>query len=323
MSLTIWTNGKFSEEATRLLVDGVGSHRLVVSAHSTAWVQAAGEADPELAGADIAFGQPDADQCIAADRLRWVEVTTAGYTRYDREDFRTRLLARGATFTNASDVFADSCAQHALGMMLALGRLLLPSYQDQLTARSWPYLRWRYDARLLTGSTIVLLGFGAIGRRLAELLAPFAPELHAVRRQAIDDPRVRRVADGDLPAVLGRADHVVNLLPANDATRHYVDAALLAKFKPGARFYNVGRGATVDQDALLAALASGRLDAAYLDVTEVEPLPPDHPLWTTPRCYITPHIAGGRADQDEALVRHFLGNLKAFESGKPMVDKVF
>jgi phosphoglycerate dehydrogenase-like enzyme len=119
-------------------------------------------------------------------------------------------------------------------------------------------VKWRYDARLLTGSTVVLLGFGAIGRRLAELLVPFAPNLYAVRRQAIDDPRVRRVGEGELPDVLARADHVVNLLPASDATRHYVNAALLAQFKPGARFYNVGRGATVDQEALLAALVSGR-----------------------------------------------------------------
>jgi phosphoglycerate dehydrogenase-like enzyme len=323
MSLTIWCNGKFTEEATRLLVKGVSPHRLIWSEHATALVQAAGAIDPALAQADIAYGQPDADQCIAADRLRWVEVTTAGYTRYDRADFRTGLRARGATFTNASDVFADSCAHHALGMMLALGRLLLASYQDQLTARSWPYVKWRYDARLLTGSTVVLLGFGAIGRRLAELLVPFAPNLYAVRRQAIDDPRVRRVGEGELPDVLARADHVVNLLPASDATRHYVNAALLAQFKPGARFYNVGRGATVDQEALLAALVSGRLGAAYLDVAEPEPLPPDHPLWSAPRCFITPHIAGGRADQDEALVRHFLQNLRAFESGKPLVDRVF
>jgi len=323
MNLTLWSNGKFSEAATRLLVEGVRPHRLVFSAHSTAWVQAAGEVDPALAEADVAFGQPDADQCMAASRLRWVEVTTAGYTRYDRDDFRKVLRARGATFTNASDVFADSCAHHALGMMLALGRLLLASYRDQLTDRSWPYLAWRYDARLLTGSTVVLLGFGAIGRRLSELLAPFRPHLYAVRRQPIDDPRVRRVGEGDLADVLGRADHVINLLPANDSTRHYVNAPFLGKLKPGARFYNVGRGATVDQDALLAALASGHLGAAYLDVTEPEPLPPAHPLWTAPRCYITPHIAGGRADQDEALVHHFLANLKAFTEGKPLVDRVF
>jgi phosphoglycerate dehydrogenase-like enzyme len=122
--------------------------------------------------------------------------------------------------------------------------------------------------------------------------------------------------------VLPLADHVINILPDNDSTRNYVNARRLGWFKPGARFYNVGRGTTVDQTALLDALQSGRLGAAYLDVTEPEPLPVAHPLWTAPNCYITPHTAGGRRDQDEALVKHFLSNLAAFERGTPMVDRI-
>ena len=92
--------------------------------------------------------------------------------------------------------------------------------------------------------------------------------------------------------------------------------------KPGARFYNVGRGSTVDQAALLAALQSGRLGSAYLDVLDPEPLPPDHPLWTTQNCFITPHTAGGHHDQDERIVDHFLTNLDAFQRGAPMVDRI-
>ena len=98
--------------------------------------------------------------------------------------------------------------------------------------------------------------------------------------------------------------------------------ALASCFKPGAKFYNVGRGTTVDQRALLEALRSGRLGAAYLDVFETEPLPPDDPLWTAPNCYLTPHTAGGRHDQDEAIVKHFLKNLAAFERGEPLVDRI-
>jgi phosphoglycerate dehydrogenase-like enzyme len=90
----------------------------------------------------------------------------------------------------------------------------------------------------------------------------------------------------------------------------------------GARVYNIGRGTTVDQDALLAALSSGRVASAYLDVTDPEPLPPDHPLWTAPNCFITPHSAGGHAGEDERLVRHFLRNLAAFEQGEPLADRV-
>src|SRR6185295_10525220 len=111
---------------------------------------------------------------------------------------------------------------------------------------------------------------------------------------------VHIIPEEKISAVLPRADHVVNILPDNAGTLNYVNARRLACFKPGASFYNVGRGTTVDQAALLAALNSGRLGAAYLDVFDPEPLPPDHPFWTAPRCYVTPHTAGGRADQDEA-----------------------
>jgi len=115
---------------------------------------------------------------------------------------------------------------------------------------------------------------------------------------------------------------VVNILPENDSTIGYVNARRLACCKPGARFYNVGRGTTVDQTALLEALQSRRLDAAYLDVTDPEPLPVEHPLWTTPNCFITPHAAGGRYDEDEALVNHFLANLAAFQAGTQLTDRV-
>ena len=232
------------------------------------------------------------------------------------------LRARGAILTTSSGVFADSCAQHVLAMMLALGRQLPQSLRDQWTDRSWHYTERRYDSRLLTGQTVLLLGFGAIGRRLAELLAPFGMTLLALRRQTRSERAVRVIAAENISSALAEADHVVNILPENDETRGYVNARRLACCKPGARFYNVGRGTTVDQRALLEALESGRLGSAYLDVTEPEPLPPEHPLWTAPNCFITPHTAGGRHDQDEALAEHFLKNLAAFERGSAMADRI-
>jgi phosphoglycerate dehydrogenase-like enzyme len=101
-----------------------------------------------------------------------------------------------------------------------------------------------------------------------------------------------------------------------------VNARRLACVKPGARFYNVGRGSTVDERALLESLRTGRISEAYLDVFETEPLPPDHAFWTLPNCFITPHTAGGRHDQDTAIVKHFLRNLAAFEQSGAMVDRV-
>jgi phosphoglycerate dehydrogenase-like enzyme len=322
MSLTIWCNAKFNDAVTRLLTEGVQAHQLIFSSQASANVLTAGGADPELAKADVAFGQPDAAECLRWPKLRWVEVTTAGYTRFDTPEFREAFRARGAMLTSASGVFADPCAQHVLAMMLALGRNLLPSHRDQITDHSWHYEQRRYDSRLLTGQTVVLLGFGAIGRRLVELLAPFGMKIYAVRRSVRSETGVHVIPEEKISAVLPLADHVVNILPDNAATRNYVNARRLACFKPGAKFYNVGRGTTVDQAALLEALNSGRLGAAYLDVFDPEPLPPGHPLWTAPRCYVTPHTAGGRADQDEAIVKHFLGNLAAFGRGGAMTDRV-
>jgi phosphoglycerate dehydrogenase-like enzyme len=322
MSFTIWCNAKFNDAATQMLREGTARHRLVFSDHASASVLTAGKPDPALGRADIAFGQPDAGQVLAESHLKWVEVTTAGYTRYDTPEFQENFRTRGAAFTNASSVFADPCAQHVLAMMLAVGRQLLPSYRDQLTDQSWHYTERRYHSNLLTGQSVLMLGFGAIGRRLAELLAPFRMKLFAVRRRVYSESGVHIISEERLSSVIATVDHVVNILPDNASTLNYVNARRLGWCKKGAKFYNVGRGTTVDQNALIEALQSGRLAAAYLDVTDPEPLPPSHPLWTAPNCYITPHTAGGRRDQDEAIVQHFLRNLQAFEKGELLVDRV-
>jgi len=289
---------------------------------ASASVLTAGSRDPEIGAADIAFGQPALGDCLENKKLRWVEVTSAGYTRYDNAEFMDAFRARRAAFTNMSGVFADSCAQHALAMMLSLSRQLLPAHRDQITDRSWHYTEHRYNSVLMTGQTVLLLGYGAIGRRLADLLAPFGMKIYAVRRQVRSERGLTIVPEEQLTAVLPQADHVVNILPESDSTRNYVNARRLEAFKPGATFYNVGRGTTVDQKALIDALNSGRLAGAYLDVTDPEPLPPEHPLWMAPNCYITPHTAGGRRDQDEAIVAHFLANLAAFEASAAMTDRI-
>ncbi|NBV32855.1 MAG: D-2-hydroxyacid dehydrogenase [Proteobacteria bacterium] len=322
MTFSIWTNSAFSPAATQLLNEGTRAHKLIHSSTLSSSVLVAGGSDPTLALADIAFGQPNPADCIGNARLRWVEVTSAGYTRYDTPEFFDSFKGKGAFFTNASGVFSDPCAQHVMAMILAFARQILPSHRDQLTDHAWHYDERRYHSRLLTGQTVLLLGFGAIGRRLAELLAPFGVRLLALRRQSIAASNAAVIRAEELPAALAEADHVVNLLPENPLTHNFINTERLALFKGGARFYNVGRGTTVDQAALASALRCGHLSDAYLDVTVPEPLPPDHELWTLPNCYITPHTAGGRHDQDEAVVRHFLKNLAAFEKGEALEDRV-
>jgi len=204
--------------------------------------------------------------------------------------------------------------------MLAFGRRLLPSYRDQLTDRSWHYEERRFDSRLLAGQTVLMLGYGAIGRRLAELLAPFGLTLIAVRRQVRSERGVRIIPEEQLSSALGQADHVVNILPDNAGTRNYVNARRLACCKPGARFYNVGRGTTVDERALLAALRSDRLGEAYLDVFETEPLPASSALWQHPGVIITPHVAADSTP--EALVSVVLENIALHEREGRLMDVV-
>jgi phosphoglycerate dehydrogenase-like enzyme len=181
----------------------------------------------------------------------------------------------------------------------------------------------RSRSRLLNGQTTLLLGYGAIASRLVELLRPLRMNLIAVRRKVRGDEKVTVVESSDIDRVLPQADHVVNMLPANEDTRNFLNAERLAILKRGAIVYNIGRGITLDQDALMKELRSGRLAAAYLDVMDPEPLPPDHPLWLTPNCFITPHVGGGHDREKERQVVHFLDNLRRFEKGEPLHNRVW
>jgi phosphoglycerate dehydrogenase-like enzyme len=324
MSLTVWANHELRTGACELLLDSLArlGCRVIQSTKSSRSVLVAGEPDSTLAEADIAYGQPAPEDVLRHSSLRWVALSTAGYTRYDNEQFRAAMLARGTLVTNVSQVFANPCAEHVLAMMLALQRELPKYALNQAGPHAWPYLEGRYSAGLLTGQTVVILGYGAIGRRLAELLAPFRCRVIGVRRTPKGDEGVEIVRDTEVVAVLPLADHVVNLLPDAPATRNFCSMWLFTVMRRGACFYNVGRGATVDQAALLQALRNGHVGAAYLDALDPEPLPPDNPLWTEPRCHITPHVAGGHREQDESLVRHFLANLGRFIKGEPLVDRI-
>ncbi|HEX9098007.1 MAG TPA: 2-hydroxyacid dehydrogenase [Candidatus Dormibacteraeota bacterium] len=166
----------------------------------------------------------------------------------------------------------------------------------------------------LEGHTVLVVGHGSIGRALAARLAPFGARVIGVARHARDEAQPVSA----LPDLLPEADAVVNLLPLTPETEKFVDAAFLARMKPGALFVNAGRGRTVDTAALLEALSSGRIRAA-LDVTDPEPLPSEHPLWRAPNILITPHIAGS-VTRWEARGYRFAGEqIRRYAAGQPLL----
>lgn len=323
-ALTIYCNADLPPPAAALLREGIAPHRLLLPTVAAVGVLQGGAPDPQVELADVVFGQPDVGQIGAAAGVRWVQLSSAGYARYDRIDLKEAFRARGATLTKSSLVYDDACALHVLAFLCAEARQLPAALESQRGERQWPQAPLRARSGLLRDEAAVIVGFGSIGRRLVELLQPHQMRLTAIRRRVGGDEPVPTYAVGDPGAarVLAEADHVIDILPESAATDGFFDARRFDSLKRGAVFYNIGRGATVVESALQAALGSGQLAAAYLDVTSVEPLPPAHPLWRAPNCFITPHTAGGHAQESVRLVRHFLDNLARFTRGEPLLDRV-
>lgn len=320
--LRIYADLALPPDALQLLRAGTVGHELVFPAKPISSVLARGEPDPQFATVDVAFGQPDTGAIADAARLRWVHVSSSGVTRYDTKEFRALAAGRALAVTNSATVYHEACAVHALGFLLAHTRQLPRALRSRAANGSDEWLALRGAVGTLRDETVLILGYGSIGRRLAELLRPFGATVVAHRRQARGDEDVLVVTADGLPAALAGADHVVNILPESGETVGFLDRARLDLIKPGAVLYNIGRGSTVDQPALAGALRSGRLAAAWLDVTDPEPLPDDHPLRAEPNCFITPHIAGGHHGEARTLVRHFLANLQRFVAGAPLLDRV-
>ncbi len=321
MGPRVFVASSFPGEAQAELERGLAVFEVVRPARPPASNLVSYDADEPI-DVEVVFGQPSPATVARSTRVRWVHLTSAGYTRYAEDDARAIFTSREVALTTSSTVYAEPCATHALTLVLALLRRLDEAVDDQRGPRSWPATELRARSAVLTDKRVLVLGYGAIGRRLLELLAPFHADVAVLRAHVRGDEPVRVVTDADLDEELARADVVVSTLPESATTRGLVGRARIERMKPGAIFVNVGRGTTVDQGALLDALQAGRLGGAGLDVTDPEPLPRDHPLWSAPRCVVTPHTAGGRSDEHVRLVRHFLANLDRFSRGVALVDQV-
>lgn len=275
----------------------------------------------DLAGADAAVvWQVQPEWLEAAPRLRWIHTGGAGVEGQPLAD----LARHGVVLTNNSGVHVPNMPEHVLAMMLAFARRLptLLRCQQRHEWRDEPTHREVFD---LEGQTVLLVGMGEIGLGLGARAAALGMTVTGIRRgsgQAAPPFVDRTFFAGELPAALSGADHVVNSLPLTAETRRMFDAAAFSAMKAGAHFYNVGRGGTVDQEALIAALESGHLAGAGLDVTDPEPLPADSPLWDMEQVIITAHTSGASPRYWERATGLIGENVRRWLAGEPLLNVV-
>ena len=282
------------------------------------WFQGYG---PGLEEAEVLFGWhlPEAELPRAA-HLRWIHSAATGVRRLTAPAFRER----GIRVSGSRGAHAPYLAEHALALLLASFRGL-DRGADARAAGRWDGEAFLADPPgSLTGATVLVVGYGATGRELARLLAPFDARVIGVRRHPGrgGEGADRVVGPEALDGLLPEADAVVNLLPNTGDTRDTFDADRLGRLRPGARFVNLGRGSTVDEAALARALSEGRLGGAGLDVFAEEPLPTDSPLWRTPRTLLTPHTGGMGPRLWERIVEGFAAHLEAYLAGGTLPNEV-
>jgi len=243
-----------------------------------------------------------------AGKLKFIQSISAGTDQYDK----ALLRERGIRLASAAGVNAQAVAEHAMALMLALARRL-PEARDNQAARRWRGMISEIAARedQLAGKTLLVVGMGRIGTRLARLAKAFDMRVIATKRDpAAAGGGADAVYGNDrLRELLGQADVVALTCPLTPETENLIDAAALAAMKPTAHLVNVARGRVVDEPALIEALRQWRIAAAGLDVAREEPLPAASPLWTLPNVLITPHTAGETRAYEDAVIDILLDNL--------------
>ncbi len=281
------------------------------------------EADALLPVSDVVLGfAARAANFANAARLRWIHSTAAGVGGL----LFPALVESPVTVTNARGLHARSMAEHTIGVMLAFARKLHHS-RDAQRERRWSQLdQWSGPPAFeqLDGATLGLVGFGHVGRAIAERARGLGMHVLAVRRCPDADPAPAHEQWGveRLDELFGRADWIVLAAPHTGETTRMAGAAQFARMRPGARLVNLGRGALVDEPALIDALRAGRPAGAALDVFEDEPLPATSPLWDMPEVLVTPHVSGIGPLYWERAMDQFAANLRRFLAGEPLENVV-
>ncbi|MGI8458147.1 MAG: D-isomer specific 2-hydroxyacid dehydrogenase family protein [Propionibacteriaceae bacterium] len=245
------------------------------------------------------------------DAVRWVQLGSAGVESW----FAAGVIDDRRIWTSATGAYGPTVAEHTVALLLAGVRAL----QEQIRATRWDRDEIEPHVGTLRGATVAIVGAGGIGRAMVSMLTALGADVLAVNRSGRQVPGAIETWTSDRTAeVWGRADHVVIAAPATSDTAHLVGTEQLAAMKPTAWLVNIARGSLVDSDALVAALASGQIAGAALDVTDPEPLPDGHPLWDLPNAIITPHVANPTAVQGPLLAEHIAGNVRRFVAGEAL-----
>ena len=263
-----------------------------------------------------------AEQLFHARELKWIHSTAAGVAQL----MYPELQQSGITVTNASGIFSVPMAEHTMGLILAMARNFPDSvrYQDQA---KWSVQDlWDKPQHLteINGSVLLIVGYGSIGRELARRAKPFDMRVWGVTRSGNgDSTQAEKILPvSRLNEALPHADYVVISAPETSETKHLIGAEQIARMKRGARLINVARGSLLDEGALIGALQNGALGGAALDVTSMEPLPPQSPLWRAPNLFITPHTS---AISERLWLREtelLLKLLDEWFQGKPLSNRV-
>ena len=250
-----------------------------------------------------------------AARLRFIQSIGSGTDQFDKQ----ALIARGIRLASAAGVNARAVSEHAMSLILALARRL-PEARDNQARRVWRGmigdLTQREDE--LTGKTLLIVGLGRIGGRLARLAKAFDMRVIGFRHHPESGPGVADAvhALAELPAFLPQADFVALTCPLVPETRGLIDHQALELMRPSAFLVNAARGPCVDEPALIDALRAGRIAGAALDVTDPEPPEQGSPLWTLPNVFITPHTGGETRQYEANVIEILLDNLQRLRRGE-------
>jgi glyoxylate/hydroxypyruvate reductase A len=307
--MIIYCHANLDEELRNRLLEALSPQYTI---HFQSDTQSKAEAQNLFKEADYILGNPPSDWFSeVSEHLKFWQLDSAGFDQY-----ASVRLNEQTKVANMGDWFARPCAESILGGVLALYRGL-----DKLTLlkekAEWVGAPLRAELRLLSGQEVVILGAGTIGKTIQIFLQGFNCIIHMMARTS---PEADIHSKEELLDILPNTDLLINTLPGSAS--HFADQSIFAAMKKGSVYASIGRGSTTDENALIEALNAKHLDGAVLDVTEVEPLPMESPLWKMDNVILSQHTGGGHAKEHVGKVDLFLNNMLALEGGGAPINEI-